>query len=84
MEKIITTQGIEFKERELMDLAMDNQYIVKYNTVYLAVYTKNAGARLEKVYRYRGDTQLTKRGRFHVMGYERVNDLLGFELLIEA
>jgi len=82
MNEIITTQGIEFIKSELMTLAMDNQYVVKYNTVYLAVYTKNAGARLEKVYRSRGDLPLTKRGRYHTMDYKRVNKLLGFELLI--
>ena len=79
MKKI---QGIEFRDGELLELALEGKYIVKYNTIFLARYSQNAGARLEKVWRNYGDLPLTKRGRFHVMDFQQVNSLVGFELLV--
>ena len=82
METIIKSNGIEFYKQELEKLAFDGKYIVKFRTVYHATYSKNAGARLEKIYRYKGELPLTKRGRYHVMDFLAVNKLVGFELLV--
>ena len=75
--------NIEFRDGELEALAQDGKYIVQYKTIYLARYTKNAGARLEKVYYSREKLPLTNRGRFHVLNFEGVNRLLGFKLLVK-
>ena len=78
-----TLHGIDFKDGEIMEMAQNQDLIVKYRTIYAARYSENAGERLEKVYYYRGKLPLTKRGRFHVMGIKDVNRLLGFEIFTE-
>ena len=70
----------ELSESEIKDVAMEQDLVIAYRTVYAARFCKNCGARLEKVYYYRGEAPLTKKGRFHIVSVEHANKLLGFDM----
>jgi len=81
MKTIITRHGIELYADELLKMAQENIYIVKYRRIYQVKYSENAGFSTNEIYRYRGKVPLTKKGRYHRMKYKQINNLLGFELL---
>ena len=66
----------ELRKNEHNNLYRMGFYVVAYKTVYQVTKTG-----MLKVYYHNHSLPLTKRGRFHSMGFGAVNKLVGFELL---
>lgn len=78
-EKIYKIGSTELTETECSAIRDGGKYIVNYSGVYQIEYSQ-AQRRYYgmKVYNNKG---MTRRGRYHVMSGEEVNQLIGFELL---
>lgn len=76
---------VELSRKDVEEMQETNRvYIVAYRDIYVIDWSNNMGRYYaRKIYTKYGDLPLTKRGRFFAYTAKWVNDLLGFDLLVE-
>lgn len=84
---IIKLCGIEFTKEELEQAYFedDRKFIIKFNTIYQLLYSKNYGFHVLEVYADHNKTKIgfVKRGRFILSKANLVNELIGKELFFD-
>lgn len=80
-EKVVKIGNVELHESEVQKLYEEKKYIVSYVGVYQIFYS-NAQRQFygQKVIDQRG---IARKGRFHTMTAEAINNVLGKKILIE-
>jgi hypothetical protein len=83
-DNIIKIAGINLDAEEVKKefFNKDNQYIVRYKTIYQVFYSQNAGFYSNAIYyNHSNDVGYTLKGRFIWADATFINKLVGFELL---
>lgn len=86
MDNIVKIGSIKLTEKEANDLYFSGKrYICSYRKVYqlnwCVNYAPRGGVYGTEIYYHQGDLPLTKRGRFLAVNAERVNQLIGHNLV---